>query len=371
MKFCLEIPFFYNHPILYASFLFLMACQQEDEFSPIQITSEITHVSEFGNSDGSILLSVTGGRAPYTYIWSTGDTSKNLTEIPAGLYSIKISDKQLKTATDTFEVLQPQPVGMVVVFSATHPTETGNEDGTIETCIEGGYPPFSYEWSTGDITKNIEGLSAGMYYLKIIDNGGQELTDSIELIDKVTDYDGNTYSIKKIGNQTWMKENLRVTHAPDGSAIISYLYENNSKYEISNGRLYTWDVSMNGSKEERAQGICPCGWHVPSDEEFKILEIYLGMTRSQADLTNTWRGAPVGTMMKAGGSSGYEAKLAGRRSSGGVYSLMGSMEYMWTSSEYDGSFAWRRCLDNHSSQVGRWNTFPKSYAFSVRCIKDN
>jgi uncharacterized protein (TIGR02145 family) len=86
---------------------------------------------------------------------------------------------------------------------------------------------------------------------------------------------------------------------------------------------------------------------------------------------NVWRGSPAGTMMKAGGESGYEAHMAGRRSSGGAFSLMGRMEYMWTSTEYGTSLAWRRCLDAQSPAVGRWNTFPKSYAFSVRCVKDD
>jgi uncharacterized protein (TIGR02145 family) len=130
-------------------------------------------------------------------------------------------------------------------------------------------------------------------------------------------------------------------------------------------------VAMNGSTAEGTQGLCPCGWHIPTDEEFKILEIHLGMTEAQADMVNIWRGAPVGTMMKAGGGSGYEAKLSGRRSSGGAYSLMGRMEYMWTSTQFDTSLAWRRCLDDYSPHVGRWNTFPKSYGFSLRCIKDN
>jgi uncharacterized protein (TIGR02145 family) len=217
--------------------------------------------------------------------------------------------------------------------------------------------------STGAVTEAIEGLAAGMYWLTVTDSRGQMLTDSIELVDQVIDFDGNSYSIKKIGSQVWMKENLRVTHTPDGSAIVSYVYEDNPDFETTYGRLYTWDVAMNGSTEEGAQGLCPCGWHIPTDEEFKILEMHLGMTEAQADMVNTWRGAPVGTMMKAGGSSGYEAKLSGRRSSGGAYSLMGRMEYMWTSSQFDTSLAWRRCLDDNSPHVGRWNTFQRAMDF--------
>jgi uncharacterized protein (TIGR02145 family) len=363
----------HKFPILIAVFFtcLFQACQKEEDVSPVELSAEITHVSDFGKADGSIILSVTGGKAPFLYSWSTGDTTKNLTDIRAGIYPILVTDSQSQTASDTFEVIQPQPLELVIVFSVIHPSETGNNDGIIKTMAGGGYPPFGYEWSTGAVTEAIEGLAAGTYWLTVTDSRGQMLTDSIELVDRVTDIDGNTYSIKQIGSQTWMKENLRVTHTPNGSAIVSYVYDNNPEFEETYGRLYSWDVAMNGSVEEGVQGICPCGWHVPTDEEFKLLEMHLGMTQAQADMTNTWRGAPVGTMMKAGGGSGYEAKLAGRRSSGGAYSLMGRMEYMWTSSHFDSSLAWRRCLDDYSPHVGRWNTFPKSYGFSIRCIKDD
>ncbi|MCB0800100.1 MAG: hypothetical protein KDB91_06330, partial [Bacteroidales bacterium] len=86
-------------------------------------------------------------------------------------------------------------------------------------------------------------------------------------------------------------------------------------------------------------------------------------------MTNVWRGQGVGTSLGKGGSSGYEALYAGRRSSSGGYSLLNQYEYVWTSTEY-GSNAWRRCLDVNQTTVGRWNTFPKSYGFSIRCIKD-
>lgn len=167
-----------------------------------------------------------------------------------------------------------------------------------------------------------------------------------------------------------MGENLKVTHAPDGNPVTGYAYGNDENKVAIYGRLYTWDVAMNGTTVEEAQGICPCGWHVPSDEEFKILEMELGMTRLEADKGNTWRGTGVGTSLISGGASGYNAVLAGRRSSAGDYYLLGAYEYMWTSTEF-GSNAWRRCLDIHSDLAGRWNTFSKSYGFSVRCVKDN
>ncbi|NBC83994.1 MAG: hypothetical protein GVY19_11540 [Bacteroidetes bacterium] len=187
---------------------------------------------------------------------------------------------------------------------------------------------------------------------------------------KVTDVDGNQYNTISIGTQVWMAENLKVTHAPDGLEITSYAYNNNDSYAETYGRLYTWSVAMNGETQEKAQGICPCGWHIPSDKEFKVLEKYYGMTDNEANMINTWRGSGIGTKFKSDDEDGYRAKLSGRRTSSGQYSLLNVFEYMWTSSEY-GDNAWRRCLDLNSEEIGRWNTFPKTYGFSVRCIKDN
>lgn len=281
---------------LLVSFFFFTGCLKDDPPQPIFMEAEINHVSKFGESDGSILLHLSGGSPPFSFTWSTGDTTRDLTGIPAGIYSVAVADIISQTAADTFEVFQPDLVG-------------------------------------------------------------------------VMDIDGNIYQTVKIGNQTWMKENLRVTHAPDGSDILSFAYINDPDSIKKYGRLYSWDVAMNGSTEEGAQGICPDGWHLPSDDEWKELEMALGMTQAEADMSNTWRGSPVGTMMKAGGESGYEAHLSGR-CTGGSLSLMGEMEYMWTSTQYSSSLAWRRCLDSKSSAVGRWNTFPKGYCFSVRCVKD-
>lgn len=190
------------------------------------------------------------------------------------------------------------------------------------------------------------------------------------MYDFLTDIDGNEYNIVKIGTQLWMQQNLRVTHAPDGNKIDAFIYENNQNLLENYGCLYTWHVAMNGSTEEGAQGICPEGWHIPSDNDFKILEMFLGMTEAESNLTNTWRGNNIRTALKTGGNSGYNAVLAGRRSTSGVYSLAGRMEYMWTSNEY-GNNAWRRCLDRNTHTVGRWNTFSKNYGFSIRCIKND
>ena len=94
----------------------------------------------------------------------------------------------------------------------------------------------------------------------------------------VSDIDGNTYNTVQIGNQCWMKENLRTTRYADGMAATYY---NNGVDSAEYGYMYTWDNVMHGepsssSNPSGVRGICPTGWHVPSDAEWTELEEYVG-----------------------------------------------------------------------------------------------
>ena len=274
------------------------------------------------------------------------------------------------------EEKKPEYEMLVLDYTVRDVSAYGLSDGAIDMSVSGGMSPYRYNWSNGSAEEDIDSLFAGTYSVTVTDAVDSAATDSMVVyqpdpVNTVIDIEGNIYPVVKIGTQTWMAKNIRVTKFPDGSDITSYCYNDNPGYQDTYGRLYTWDAAMNGSVVEMAQGICPDGWHIPSDGEWKTLEMYLGMTQEEADMVNVWRGEGVGTALKRGGSSGYEALLSGKRSSSGTYTLLGAYEYVWTSTEAEDTiYAWRRCLSNPDARVGRWNTFPKNYAFSVRCLKD-
>ncbi|MFW6254833.1 MAG: fibrobacter succinogenes major paralogous domain-containing protein [Chitinivibrionales bacterium] len=187
----------------------------------------------------------------------------------------------------------------------------------------------------------------------------------------VTDIDGNEYRTVTIGGRQWMAENLVVSQAPDGTPIERYCYNDDTASCDSFGALYTWDVAMNGSREQEAQGICPDCWHIPSDQEWKELEMALGMSAEDADQANVWRGTDQGTQLAVGGGSGFDFLQAGRREPSGAFALQNQVAYFWTSTEVENtSYAWRRCLSNTDATIGRWDTFSKEYGFSIRCIQD-
>jgi uncharacterized protein (TIGR02145 family) len=200
--------------------------------------------------------------------------------------------------------------------------------------------------------------------------------------DKYNNGAGGTYSVVEIGGQCWMQESIDVdptgSPAHDGSTDTgSYAYYNSTYQAAGEGTLLQWSAAMNGVTTERAQGVCPTDWHIPSDCEWMYLENSLGMTTAAQELGG-WRnsgtvGSKLSTLTNNGGgtnSSGFTALLAGFRRADGAFNFRGDLCYWWSSSEASATFAPRhRHLVNNGAGVRR-NTSNKAYSFSVRCLKD-
>ena len=175
-----------------------------------------------------------------------------------------------------------------------------------------------------------------------------------------------------IGTQVWAKANLNVgtmitgvTAQTNNSILEKYCYADTESNCTTYGGFYQWDEAMQYVTTQGAQGICPTGSHIPSDNDWKILEMQLGMSQSQADATGG-RGTDQGTQLKAGGTSGLNILLGGYRwADGSFYSLLGG-DHLWSSSESSTS-AWDRYLFSGSGVVLR-GTYAKGNGFSVRCL---
>jgi len=174
-----------------------------------------------------------------------------------------------------------------------------------------------------------------------------------------------------IGTQVWAKANLNVgtriagaTAQTNNATLEKYCYNNTESNCTTYGGLYQWDEMMQYVTTQGAQGICPAGSHIPSDNDWKMLEMQLGMTQAQADTPNAWRGTDQGTQIKAGGSSGLNMPLAGYRYSG--FDSLSSVAYLWSSSE-SSTNAWYRVLISGYASVSR-NADAKDLGFSVRCL---
>jgi uncharacterized protein (TIGR02145 family) len=193
---------------------------------------------------------------------------------------------------------------------------------------------------------------------------------------KYDNTNGGTYSVVEIGGQCWMQESIDVN--PAGSPAWSnsnvgtwYGYYKNNYQAAGEGTLFQWSAAMNGSTAERAQGVCPTDWHVPSDCEWMYLENSLGMTTADQALTGWRDSGSVGSKLTSNGtnSSGFTALFAGHRYAVGTFRRRATEGRWWSSSEHTVSHVHYRRLG--SSEVGVLRSSNrKASGFSVRCLKD-
>jgi uncharacterized protein (TIGR02145 family) len=196
---------------------------------------------------------------------------------------------------------------------------------------------------------------------------------------KYDNNNGGTYSVVEIGGQCWMQESIDVNPTESPTWVNAtdtgwYGYYNATYQEPGEGTLLQWSAAMDGATTERAQGVCPTDWHIPSDCEWMYLENSLGMTTDDQELTAFRNSGSVGSKLKSstvGGtnSSGFTALLAGYRLDDGTVDYRGTLGNWWSSSETSATNAPSRSLYSFQAAVGRYSN-PKSNGLSVRCLKD-
>ena len=216
-------------------------------------------------------------------------------------------------------------------------------------------------------------------------------TDDMEIIETsgtfIDSRDNHEYKWVKIGNQIWMAENLAylpsVNHVKPDSTNLPHYYiygydgtDVNEAKATSNyavyGVLYDWEAALNAP---------PAGWHLPSDAEWKQLEIDLGMTQEEVheSIFPYFRGIDQGTQMKTKSgwhnngngtnSSGFSGLPGGFYFSTGEFCIIESFGYWWSSSEHTESSSWTRGLGYNKNSVSR-NSYLKKNGFSIRCVRN-
>ncbi|MEZ4848442.1 MAG: T9SS type A sorting domain-containing protein [Bacteroidia bacterium] len=134
----------------------------------INLSVSTTSASCIFDSSGMINLSVSGGEAPYIYLWSTGDTTADLNNYPPGNYSVTVTDICGNTRKENFEI-DSMSISLLFTFSSTSSTCPLNPDGGISVTPSNGIPPYAYSWSNGSTTQNLTGVSSGLYSVAISD----------------------------------------------------------------------------------------------------------------------------------------------------------------------------------------------------------
>ena len=168
----------------------------------------------------------------------------------------------------------------------------------------------------------------------------------------------------------------------NNSVIEKYCYNDDPNICVTDGGLYQWDEMMQYSTTGGVQGICPAGWHLPTDTEWVTLEETLGMcsgttTGSGCSDAAGWRGMDQGDQLKTAadcfggvncGTSGFQALLAGYRNTNISFSNRGTHAHFWSTTE-SGSLVWVRDLLSGEARISR-SIGSKANGFSVRCVKD-
>lgn len=208
--------------------------------------------------------------------------------------------------------------------------------------------------------------------------------------DAIVDVDGNIYRTVTIGEQRWMKENLRTSRYSNGD-LVPYepgqsewvalgsgawtTYGNDANQAMNYGMLY------NGYTVLDPRNVCPSGWHVPTDEDWQELEVGLGMSGSEIGNTGTrGQSANVGGKLKAvelwnepnlGASDSvmFTAYGGGHRTFSGVFTNQGATGTWWSSSVSGSTSAFVRTLISGNVGINR-NASGLPSGYSIRCIED-
>lgn len=194
----------------------------------------------------------------------------------------------------------------------------------------------------------------------------------------VTDVDGNVYNIVSIGTQCWLKENLKVTHYKNGTPIP--IIANNSNWQTAtSGACCNYNNSASNSQTygklynyyavADPAGLCPNGWHVPTDGEWTTMIDYLGGggvaggALKEVGISH-WSSPNFG----ATNSSGFTALGGGRRYDDGTYGAIKDEGSWWTSSP-GGVYAFSVGISNNSTGIGS-SVVPRPFGYSIRCVHD-
>ena len=322
---------------------------------------------------------------------------------------IKDEDSNIPSSSLNLPFVSTTEVSSINQTTASCGGHIRKDGGTAITvrgfCWSTGRTPTIADYKTvdsagiGGFSGSLKGLSPGTNYFvrayatnKAGTGYGKVVSFTTQPEGRFTDYrDGNQYKTIIIGNQVWMAENLRylpeVVAPQTGSAGLPFYYvqtysgtnaadaKATTNYKIY-GVLYNWHAAMQGatgstSNPSGVNGICPCGWHLPSDAEWDELIDFLGgkfMAGSRLKAIKYWRYPNTG----ATNESGFSALPGGYR---GAYNVnpgfygLGVYGYWWSATDNDNNTAQCRSLFYYSYEVAQ-SSKNKGEGYSVRCVRD-
>ncbi|MBI4646919.1 MAG: gliding motility-associated C-terminal domain-containing protein [Bacteroidia bacterium] len=200
-----------------------------------------TNVNCNGESTGEANLTFSGGTPPYTFLWSTGDTTEDLTNLAAGNYFVTVTDANNITATAAVSLNEP-PL-LTANITATDVTCQGGADGSAYLTVSGGTMPYSYDWSNGNTNPGLYGVPQGIYYVIVTDFKNCTVTDTVTITEPATGISifSNITNIDCFNNSTGAADIV----VSGGASPYSYLWSNgNTNEDLSNVQAGVYGVTV-------------------------------------------------------------------------------------------------------------------------------
>ncbi|MEX0966559.1 MAG: right-handed parallel beta-helix repeat-containing protein [Bacteroidia bacterium] len=296
-----------------------------DEFSGscpgAVITFTVYGPSCNGDSDGAVKATVTGGTPPYTFLWSTNETTDSLGNLSAGKYFLEVGDANGCTYFDTADIVDPAPLGITALV--TGESSNGASDGAIDITVSGGTTPYSYLWNNSATSEDLSNIGSGNYKVIVTDsNGCQDSAEyevdlrTMTLVVKVTP--SSSAGSGRVGFSTVINGDWAMAGAPlDATKGIKagavYVYKRNGGTWTTNAKL-TSNSTQAGDKFGFAVGIDDTLAIVGAPEEnsqgFGTGVAYVFARRSGSWVELQTLTAPT---IKRGDFYGYDVAIFGER----------------------------------------------------------
>lgn len=188
----------------------------------LDVTSSSITNSNCGNANGAININILNAVAPYSISWSNGATTEDLTGLLPGTYTVTVVDFNNCSQTISFTVGNSSN-GLNILSSSIQDETCGNSNGSINITANGGASPYSYTWSNGDVTEDLQGLSEGTYSVNITDMNGCMITSNYTLVNNA----GSLNVTGQVVSSICSSNNGSITQTVSGAnGIVSYVWSN-------------------------------------------------------------------------------------------------------------------------------------------------
>ena len=315
------------------------------EPQPLVLAANVTNALDCNDANsGAVNLLVSGGSAPFTYAWSNGSTTEDLTAIPAGNYLVTVTDARKCTATGSYSVVRPSPIVAKVDTVTDFNCETKVIKQSFVAKVSGGIPPYQYVWSSGIISgPNNEIMNTsqnGLVVLNAIDSRGCKTTYTFDVA--IPELGTPSFKATSIGFNTYgfyaIEDPIQFTNTATGdytniawdfgNGTFSneknpiHIYKKEGNYTVRQtvtypfGCVYVSTISINIDKGYRL--IPPTGFTPNNDGVNDYFgPVVLGLSGIQFDVYDTW-GALIYSE-KGDTIRGWDGKIKNKEAENGNY----------------------------------------------------